>query len=102
MENVAFEQLEEKIQKAVELISELRTVNIALKEELQAAQGRLQSREAEPKKKAVDSDALKKMKTDLKRMANERNMVRQKIRNVLRKLEGIRLAEEKPQQDLFE
>lgn len=102
MEGVALGQLEEKIQTAVELIGELRTANASLKEELKAARGRLQETRVRPKKKGLDDDAIKKMKDEVKRMSTERNLVRQKVRNVLRKLEGIQMEAEKPQQDLFE
>lgn len=102
VEGVAFGQLKEKIQKAVELIGELRTANASLKEELKVAQGRLHEAKVEPKKKVLDKDETKKLKDEVKRMTTERNLVRQKVRNVLRKLEGIRLEEQKPQQDLFE
>lgn len=102
MEGIAFGQLEEKIQKAVELIGELRSANATLKEELKAARAGLRDQETRSKKTASESEEIKKMKEAVRRMTAERNMIRQKVRNALRKLESIQLAERKSQQDLFE
>ncbi len=94
--------LERKINEAVDLISTLRTENASIKEELKEAKKSLGKEVQDAKGGEIDKGQLKKFKEDLKRLQSERVQAKQMIRNVLKKIEGVRLKEEKVQRELFE
>lgn len=92
------DQLGMKIREALDLISRLRSEKASLKSDLDRA------RKSLPEKgggKVLGRDQARAFTEDLERLQNERMQVKKKIRNIMRRLEGIHLEEGKGQEDLF-
>jgi FtsZ-binding cell division protein ZapB len=98
------DQLGQKIHEAVEMIAALRAENASLKEKLQELSQTVRQEAKKSEKGTVATGELKTLKEDLRRLKSERTQIRKKVRTALRKLDGIRLADQKSkmtQQDLF-
>lgn len=102
MESLEFADLEKKVHQTIGLVSRLRSENALLKEQLQQAKAGGGQKRTESKRRSSASQETKKLMAEVKRLEHERSLVRQKVRNVLRKLEAIKLEEQKNQQDLFD
>lgn len=103
MSDLTYDQLTHKIQQAVELIKALRTDNAELKKELHEVSRSVQKKKVGLGKSSLQSEQAKMSKKEVQSLLKERKEVKQKIRNVLRKLDEIRLEDDaKVQKDLFD
>jgi len=101
MGSLDMDRLGKTIEEALDLITVLRTENDVLMEDREKARKNLQQPEQVKGKTSV-ADQLKVDKEVLQRLQHERIAVKKKIRNILRKIEGIHLKEDRPQKDLFD
>lgn len=95
-------RLERKIKEALDLISTLRAENASIKNELKEVKKSLGEKVQGAKGGEKDKGQLIKYKEELKRLQSERVQAKQMIRNVLKKIEGIQLKEQKVQRELFD
>ena len=102
MSLINLDQLDRKISEALDLISNLQSENAVLKDALEVCRKGLQEKEQEISHKGLGKDQEKTLLEDIQRLQQERTQVRQRVKNILRKIEGIDLEEEKVQRELFE
>ncbi len=101
MDDMKLEKLDKMIHEALDLIETLRAENSELKSELGKASKSLDDEKNKIAKKGLPATDVKTYKEDLRKFQNDRKMIKQKIRNIIKKIEGIQLDEEKVQKDLF-
>lgn len=102
MSLINLDQLDRKISEALDLISNLQSENAGLKDALEVCRKNLQVKEQEISRKGLGKDQEKTLLEDIQRLQQERTQVRQRVKNILRKIEGIDIEEEKVQKELFE
>lgn len=102
MNQINLEQLDLKIQEALDMISALKSENAVLKDELELCRKSLKNKNQERSGMEPGKDQEKILLEEIQRLQLQQTQVRQKVKNILRKLEGIDLEEEKVQTELFE
>ena len=88
-----------KIKETLDLISTLRTENASIKGELEEVKKSLGKKAQGAKGGEIEKGQIKKYKEELKKLQNERVQVKQMIRNILKKIEGMCLKKEKVQRE---
>jgi len=97
------DRLDRKIHEVLESLATLRKEKVTLQNELKELRDQLliREQEVEVQEKSREKDAVPSELAELQRLRKERALVRSKIVNVLKRIEGIQWGDEKVQQDLF-
>jgi len=98
---INLDTMDRKIQEALDLILNLQEENDVLKKELEACRKGLQEKGKEIADKNLIKDRDEAILEDIQTLRQERVQIRQRIKNILKKIEGIDMEEEKVQKELF-
>jgi len=103
MDKAGVDRLDRKIHEVLESLATLRKEKVTLQNELKELRDQLliREQEVEVQEKSREKDAVPSELAELQRLRKERALVRSKIVNVLKRIEGIQWGDEKVQQDLF-
>ncbi len=101
MTSLPLDELSQKIRDVVDLVSALRSENVALQGKVAEMQRRLALKERKAPVSEADSEAGAPLRRELARLREERKVVRRKVADALKKLESLQLQETTVQPELF-
>lgn len=102
MNDQTLDRLDARIKEILGLVSTLRSENAALKGEIEKVQKGLNAKTLPTRDPGLGHEEIKNYQSEIKRLQSGRTQVKQKIRNVLRKIEALRLDDGAIQKDLFD